>query len=1127
MYAEINVLQGGLLPLLLKTGNMGQRGTKIALACVDLITSLTWPIDAQAEIRNAFERGNESLDLGILRYLEQVMVLYKSAIIHCRSQESNGTDRDVLSTIMLHVLLPSLSKPRHLRSERDTGTISMCLHLFRNLLAVRDPASTSLSSAQAIADSRLQSELIVAMDKAHILETLLTIASSADSRDMEPWNAIVAESVYHIFIGSSPRDLITGTYRQARPVNPGQREQVQQSKSCDDLALALTKEARQRTARILESGTSRHSRFGTSLSFVDQKGERKFARNQASLRKTAAELAEGVKERQKRKFRRRRLVQEQGAPRAKIGWTREAQTILQTWAERFVKLGFESLTRTLLMDIRSERAKLGDIDTARIRFMQLAGFFLDYFLIRREAAPGRKKASCEDATKEVMTDVTEAGDGAEEKHGEEDEDEWPFALVAGWLDDWALKMAWLRSMGAYENKDWLEFVAAIQLWTVLFRLVDGLSRSDLESDRDLAELLQTNHYYDAASLDSAKTIFQSYRSQSFSFLDAVIDFANVMPKMLERFTSNKEHIYVKAKRNARKSKAKAIEDGDAYDMGDVEEQAKKAAEASFKERRFEFEKFQSQQFCSNSLANACILYLGYWEDFARPAEQLASVVNIMHRMTVKASELRLFFPYERRNALTKLVKGSLVPSLQTVAPAAVHDLCKLVDYIKRKFAKLSPDEQQRWAEGQKAPRPTKPFKMPAEIKVDPSRGHLDDIGIAVALLIEKQRLRCVMWVKEGLENAARERQSIVDEVREEDGLDGEDDGDEIPTRAREKFSDYVLPYNDDEQMREDASHLPQLKLLCRLVGMKSNEGDDHDWTWVLPSSTDPDELAREARYVEDFIRTPFETGGQPLESFVKRARQEVRRTMVIYNEDGEEEEIVEKSSRKRNKGGGGAGRKNVAPRSTWVEDDFIEDSDEEMEQVARLIEQQQKGREQDLDGDSNDEEGEEMAAKSSSQPRPRPRPRPQKRVRRDSHSASSSSSSASRSESPPAHRSRRRTDSVTPVSSPPPARPVSHLARYKAMRRQREALKPQANATETQKDPSAQPRKDGLFLGDADDEADSGSEKEIEQEPRDAQVKRSKRLFMDDNSEEEGEEGAGDAETTLLAMVHGSSQGSV
>jgi replication fork protection complex subunit Tof1/Swi1 len=36
IYAEINVLQTGLLPLLLKTADMGEKGRKIALACSEL-----------------------------------------------------------------------------------------------------------------------------------------------------------------------------------------------------------------------------------------------------------------------------------------------------------------------------------------------------------------------------------------------------------------------------------------------------------------------------------------------------------------------------------------------------------------------------------------------------------------------------------------------------------------------------------------------------------------------------------------------------------------------------------------------------------------------------------------------------------------------------------------------------------------------------------------------------------------------------------------------------------------------------------------------------------------------------------------------------------------------------------
>ena len=81
------------------------------------------------------------------------------------------------------------SRVRHHRNERDVGTISMSLHFFRNLLAIQDPVATTLSSVEQISNSTLQSELICTMARSHVLETILMLANSAESREFGQWNA--------------------------------------------------------------------------------------------------------------------------------------------------------------------------------------------------------------------------------------------------------------------------------------------------------------------------------------------------------------------------------------------------------------------------------------------------------------------------------------------------------------------------------------------------------------------------------------------------------------------------------------------------------------------------------------------------------------------------------------------------------------------------------------------------------------------------------------------------------------------------------------------------------------------------------------------------------------------------
>lgn len=445
-----------------------------------------------------------------------------------------------------------------------------------------------------------------------------------------------------------------------------------------------------------------------------------------------------------------------------------------------MKLGYEILTRSVLEDIRRERPKVGDLDQARTRIMQMGCFFLEYFLSRRQASQSKQQALGE-IDKEREKIATK----------EDIPEEWPFSLVAQWLEPWALRMAYVRSGSSFEKKHWLEYVAAINLWTTLFKLIDALSKSASQEDRDVAEGILATHFYDQAAIDSAKSVLSSYTTQSFSCLRAIIALGQIMPRMLERYSKDKDHMYVKAKQQVRRN----TKTNDKSSLAEEEIEVQTIAKNQQTERKFEFEKFQSKM-CSNHLADACLLYLSRWQEFQDHAsEQVYNVTQILHRLAVKASDLGLFFPYKRRMILQSLQSDySFWSFVRTDASQVESDLRKLFQYILRKFDKLSEEEQAKWGDGMALPKAVKIFKMPAEIEIKPSRGHLDDVGIAVGLMLEKDKLSAVMWIKSGLEEAIRMKKAIVEKENEEgDVIDDDDDDvdeDRIPNSALSKFTDF-------------------------------------------------------------------------------------------------------------------------------------------------------------------------------------------------------------------------------------------------------------------------------------------------------------------------------------------------
>ncbi|KAJ1579170.1 hypothetical protein NDA11_000783 [Ustilago hordei] len=908
-FADNQVLENFIVPALLESAGQGKEGDAIALACTDLLTAMTWPFDGVAEVREQEKQGFGSDELHEITKLDKHLIDYKSVILRSQSLDK---EHDVLGVVMRYLLLPNLATKQHQRSSLVTGIIGMCLHFFRNLLAVRDPVTTSLASVAQLSNANLQSKLVQAMQKHHILDTLLMLASSAETPSFNPWNAVASECIFHIFVGTKVKEIAeAASFDRPSPSSEvstsigtsaaaTSRTTISTLPSSSALAESLATEAKMKRASITGKMPTRHSRFGTTINFVGPDGERRVARNQAALVKSVAQLADEAMHKGKRRAQRRKDAQERGAPKLKSDWTADAALILQEWADTFVQSGFEPLAKSVLKDIRSERDKLGDLDVARVRIMQLGAFFLEFFLLRRAAAATQRKTTSKATTvadpiatqntidldqqqlqqtedQQIEQQITESEVGSVEQ--------WPFELVSQWLEPWAFRMVLVRTIQAQESKAWLEFVASVQLWVVLLRLVDELASSKKESERDVAEGLQAEFYYMSETLDACHAIVRSYTSQSFAFLDTIITFAYVMPKMLERYASIKDHMYVQAKKHVRRSR----QDGDLDANEDEATQVKEQLKETRLEREFRFADFQ-RKLATKQLTKACIDYLARWQDFTDMEDQLNKLVNVMHRIAIKANDYRQFFLGGHRAALRKVLSGDAIRILEARAPNTAPNLKKLMDYILRKFSKLSPEEQSIYDTGKRPPRLPKPPKVPSEIAVRPGMSSEEEIGVAVGLLLKKEKMQAVLWVKSALEMASVMRTELILRHEEEEaqrlsessndilGGDGEDGGallGELEKRNEspvERFQPYELAYRGNDELRTDASLLPELKLLCRLVGLEANDAELVNWRWTVPKEILPNHLDQKIETIERFIREPLDTNGRELQALLMRVR---------------------------------------------------------------------------------------------------------------------------------------------------------------------------------------------------------------------------------------------------------------
>ncbi|KAG8920723.1 Topoisomerase 1-associated factor 1 [Tulasnella sp. 418] len=164
----------------------------------------------------------------------------------------------------------------------------------------------------------------------------------------------------------------------------------------------------------------------------------------------------------------------------------------------------------------------------------------------------------------------------------------------------------------------------------------------------------------------------------------------------------------------------------------------------------------------------------------------------------------------------------------------------------------------------------------------------EQLGIAIACLIEDDKMALVDWVKEILIFVIGSRQRIVDETddfwgdknKDDDG-DPDADPDEILRKraqkmipsadAARKFEDYVIPYETQDKA-DAATKNPHLKLVFRLVKFFVTEEDADELEWYVPAAVIPDELQRSLNVIEQFIKEPLDLKGKRAKEMLGKKR---------------------------------------------------------------------------------------------------------------------------------------------------------------------------------------------------------------------------------------------------------------
>ncbi|GAA5968611.1 hypothetical protein JCM21900_002207 [Sporobolomyces salmonicolor] len=900
IFHEVGVLKKDLIPILMSTLGTGAKGDRIALACVELIGAMTWPINVAEELRDAQLLGElkQTIDYSTLL---NAQLSYKSEILR------SGALRQ------MHIILGnSLAKNRRDRTPKDENVISLVLHTFRNLAAMKDRVLTS-ESADAIEESSLQSELILQLSSENILELLLAMAAQADSSDYAPWNMVVLDILHLIFRSVKPEELMI----------PVQKIEGNRLKDLLDL------EARQQTDLFGIKG-SRHSRFGTTIA-VQSDGKKYILHKQSTLAEGPEKTLDKVKRSKAKKVRQ----EDDLAPPAKL--RPEAIKVLYETSKLFLESAFNPFFASTLRDIRMERLKVRESDT--IRFLFLARFFLEFFLMvyHEEETRGISHLS-------------------EEGHD--------FGLIAEMTEPQAIGFVTQRMKVALEEKPplWTDLHAGIDCFTQILLTIEALQASGNPEHVDVAEILQNKLYYEAETLDLVLTVLVKYNAQSYKYLDSVINLSYTLLRMLEKYSKSKAYMYVRKKKAGRAAKKKKndgeAEDGDGLGMGeDEEEEEIERGTVSFGEHAFQFEKFE-QRFADEAVLATCMTYLESYKTF-KSLEQMKRIVALMHRQAVKAKSEGLFYKPTVLELFKRLLEDTNVTSARE-GPNV--DLRKLIDYILRKFFKAVQEHPLLLLEcffpktktqlGKMRMGEADPYassdddtlmyraKKIGEVEVQPGFTHTQQIGIAITCLVDGENLPLVELVKTQLVLASAARTEIVlttDGVTEPSILDDQTD-EAIRAKAAQLkgpsaealalFVPHNVDFGDDAEKKEAATTNPHFKLLMRLLGWESIEtAESGELVWSIPAPLPPSKLDSDLKIIDDFLLDPVDpqNGKSASDLLRKKRKKPVRRRRVAGDDElaeGLEEDEDEAPKKQRQ-------QKRKEEEIAYKSAQFIDDSDDE------------------------------------------------------------------------------------------------------------------------------------------------------------------------------------------------------
>ncbi|CAD6440050.1 c956b7c0-815c-419c-9b0c-ca0deb2e19bc [Sclerotinia trifoliorum] len=856
--AESNLVGGDLLQILAawpENATDDRLKSKLALACLELLVPLTWPLEKNKEMTVNHHRH--------IPYLEIAQVGYKRSIL--------GFDGARILHTAVRCALPAMAEDIGDRSTRDQGIIKLLLYFLRNIAMIAAPPNGQYEGDEAEIS---RSATIDAFDYQDIFHFLLTVSSTM-GEDFNTQDVVVMDVIFHLIKGVDVEKLFFS-------------EKAMDNSKTDEL-IRLRKKEQAMLRSYQTNAPTRHNRFGTMAWMQRDDAKMTTISGQAALRTGRGGLD---KMDSTKKFKPpRRAVKGESGPLAfdnPVPLNASATKNLRAFVEEFLDSGFNPLFTHIRKAIDREAERV--LDYHQRQFFYLISWFLEAERVRRK----NKKPS--------KAKVPEEADS--------------FALVASVLNQ-EMFITLNRAMDFnFENKNWYDLSAGMKCFTQILLTVQEMADSRLEDDQEIAENILARIFYEDTTHDRVAMITRTYKDQGFGYLDSCTELTHNYMRILEQYSKQNVDMQVRSRRRTRTKKKAARDAGEdqgddnIVDESEGDDEARAQKESS--ERRFDYKRFAAK-FLSQGCIDTLVSFTKFYLDL-RPA-QLKRAHRFFYRVAFKQDMSVMLFRVDIIHLFYTMIKGpggldpqspcykewdEMVKQLLKKCTRKIQERPELV--VEMLFSKTNSTAHFIEYGYVRQTIATKP-KAAAELEVKGGLEWEHQIGVAVGALLDRNEADHIEWVKSQLSFAESERRSweAANQALQSVEKDPFAEDEETPAAEGGPPKAPTILLNPDNDDRKTAMFKNgYLRLLMKLAGLThSGAADDPDTSWIVPSEKSADQIKEALDLIKKFEFAPptFDDDKGALDQ-VRRVSAGMNRKRAVFDDesddgiDDDEEELL-------------------------------------------------------------------------------------------------------------------------------------------------------------------------------------------------------------------------------------------